>query len=111
MCHWIGDDRDIYDSIEARRHTQAQYRTPEWRGRRAAPDHFGPLVLEAATWVAPYPKRFRPPMHISKYNSETNLDHWLEDYHIIMKARVSDDDFAIQYHPLLVSSSTRAWLE
>jgi hypothetical protein len=28
-----------------------------------------------------------------------------------MKARGSDDDFTIQYLPLLLSSSTRAWLE
>jgi hypothetical protein len=34
-------------------------------------------------------------MHISKYDGETNLDHWLEDYRLAMKARGSDDDFAI----------------
>ena len=50
-------------------------------------------------------------MHISKYSGETNLDHWLEDYHLTKKARGSDDDFAIQYLPLLQFSSTRAWLE
>jgi hypothetical protein len=34
-------------------------------------------------------------MHISKYDGETNSDHWLEDYRLAMKARGSDDDFAI----------------
>jgi hypothetical protein len=50
-------------------------------------------------------------MHISKYDDETNPDHWLEDYCLAMKAGGSDDNFAIQYLPLLPSSSTRAWLE
>ena len=50
-------------------------------------------------------------MHISKYDDKTNLDHWLEDYRLTMKAEGSDDDFAVQYLPLLLSSSTRAWLE
>ena len=62
-------------------------------------------------WVAPYPRHFWPPTHISKYDDETNLDHGLEDYSLAMKAMRSDDDFAIQYLPLLLSSSTRAWLE
>jgi hypothetical protein len=47
-------------------------------------------------------------MHISKYNGETNLGHWLGDYHLAMKAGGSDDDFIIQYLPLHLSSSTRA---
>ena len=35
-------------------------------------------------------------MHISKYDSKTNPDHWLEDYHLTMEAKASDDDFAIE---------------
>jgi hypothetical protein len=50
-------------------------------------------------------------MHNSMYDSETNPDHWLEDYRLAMKAGGSGDDFAVQYLPLLLSSSTRAWLE
>jgi hypothetical protein len=46
-------------------------------------------------------------MHISKYDGETNLDHLL-DYHLAMKVRRSNDDFTIQYLPLLLSSSIRA---
>jgi hypothetical protein len=44
---------------------------------------------------APYPWRFRPPTQISKYDGETNTDHWLEDYCLAMKAKGSDDDFTI----------------
>jgi hypothetical protein len=50
-------------------------------------------------------------MHISKYDGETNPDHWLEDYCLTMRAGGWDDDFAVQYLPLLLSSSMRAWLE
>ena len=50
-------------------------------------------------------------MHISNYDSDTNLDHWLEDYHLAMKAGGSDNDFTIQYLLLLLLNSTRAWLE
>jgi len=68
-------------------------------------------VFGAAIQVAPYPRRFRPPTHISKYDGETNLNYWLEDYCLTMRAEGSNDDFAVQYLPLLLSSSTRAWLE
>jgi hypothetical protein len=34
-------------------------------------------------------------MHISKYDGEINLDHWLEDYHLAMKAEGSNDDFIV----------------
>ena len=61
----------------------------------ATSDHFGPLVFRAAIRVDPYPRHFRPMMHISKYDSETNLDHWLEDYHLAMKARGTNDDFIV----------------
>jgi hypothetical protein len=54
-----------------------------------------PLAFEAVIWVPPYPWHFWPPMHISKYDGKTNLDHWLGDYCLTMNARVSDDDFAV----------------
>jgi hypothetical protein len=44
---------------------------------------------------APYPWRFRPLTQISKYDGETNTNHWLEDYCLAMKAKGSDDDFTI----------------
>jgi hypothetical protein len=84
--HRIGDVRDVRDIIEARCHTQAQSHTAKQRGGGATLDHFAPLAFGAAIRVAPYPRRFRPSMHISKYDGETNLDHWLEDYRLAMKA-------------------------
>jgi hypothetical protein len=50
-------------------------------------------------------------MHISKYDGRIYPDHWLEDYCLAMRTRGSEDNFAVQYLLLLLSSSTRAWLE
>jgi hypothetical protein len=86
MHHRIGDNRDVCDTIEAKCHAQARSRTPERRGGSPAPDHFGPLAFRATIRAAPYPRRFWPSMHISKYDGETNPDHWLEDYRLTMKA-------------------------
>jgi hypothetical protein len=47
-------------------------------------------------------------MHISTYDSETNPDHWLEEYCLTMRGGGSDDDVTMQYLPLLQLSSTRA---
>jgi hypothetical protein len=108
MCHQISDDRN---TIKPRHHTQAWSRTPERWGRGPVLNHFSPLAFRAAIRVSLYPRRFRPPTHITKYDGETNLDHWLEDYYLTMKAEGSGDDFTIQYLPLLLLSSTKAWLE
>jgi hypothetical protein len=61
--------------------------------------------------VVPYPKCFRTLTHISKYDGETNLDHWLEDYHLAMRAGGSNYDFTMQSLPLLLLSSMRTWLK
>jgi hypothetical protein len=45
--------------------------------------------------VTSYPKRFHSPTHITKYDGETNPDHWLEDYRLAMRPGGSDDDFAV----------------
>jgi hypothetical protein len=63
------------DTIEARRHARAWSHTPKRGNRGTVQNHFGPMVFGAEIRAAPYPKRFWPPMHISKYNGETNPDH------------------------------------
>ena len=56
-------------------------------GARAPPRIILALAFKAAILVPPYPRHFWPPTHISKYDGETNLDHWLKDYHHAMRAR------------------------
>jgi hypothetical protein len=36
-----------------------------------------------------------PPTHISKYDDETNLNHWLKEYRLTMRAEGSDDSFIV----------------
>jgi len=43
--------------------------------------------------------------------SLTNPNHWLKDYRLIMGAGGANNDFVVQYLPLFLSSSARAWLE
>ena len=38
--------------------------------------------------------------HIIEYNGETNPDHWLEDYRLMMRVGGLGDDFMVQYLPL-----------
>ena len=92
MWHWIGDDRDVHDTIVAGHHAQALSRIPErWDG---APSH---ISSSPGVWGSdpsgPLPWRFWPSMHLSKYDGETNLDYWFEDYCLAMKAGWLDDDF------------------
>jgi hypothetical protein len=52
-------------------------------------------MFRARIQVASYPRHFRPPTHITKYEGETNPEHWLEDYCLAMRARGSDNDFVV----------------
>jgi hypothetical protein len=59
----------------------------------------------------PFLARFYAPSNIVKY-SDTNPVLWLEDFHLACRAGGADDDlFIIQYLPLYLMESTRAWLE
>ena len=55
---------------------------------------------------------FRVPPNITKFSGHTNPDVWLEDFHLACRAGGADDDlFTIQYLPLYLAESARAWLE
>ena len=43
--------------------------------------------------------------------SLANPNHRLKDYRLIMGAGGANNDFVVQYLPLFLSSSARAWLE
>ena len=59
-----------------------------------------------------FPMRFRAPPNIVKYSGDTNPAVWLEDFHLACRASGPDDDlFIIQYLPLYLAESARAWLE
>jgi hypothetical protein len=52
------------------------------------------------------------PLNIIKYSRDTNLAMWLENFHLTYRAGGADDDpFIIQYLPLYLTESARAWLK
>jgi hypothetical protein len=60
----------------------------------------------------PFPSWFRAPPNIIKYSGDTNPAVWLEDFRLTCRAgRANDDVFIIQYLPLYLMESARAWLE
>ena len=55
---------------------------------------------------------FRVSLNIVKYSGDTNPIVWLEDFCLACRAGRADNDlFIIQYLPLYLMESTRAWLE
>jgi hypothetical protein len=59
-----------------------------------------------------FPKCFRAPNNVIKYDHKTNLNIWLEDYHLLCKAdRVDDDLFVIQFLPIYLADTTKDWLD
>jgi hypothetical protein len=52
------------------------------------------------------------PGNIIKYNDKTNPSVWLEDYCLVCRAgEVNDDPFIIQFLPIYLVDSARAWLD
>ena len=60
----------------------------------------------------PFLVRFRMPSNIIKYSGDSNPAVWLEDFRLTYQVGGVDDDlFIIQYLPLYLAKSARAWLE
>jgi hypothetical protein len=58
-----------------------------------------------------FPKCFRTPSNVIKYDGKTNPSIWLEDYrHACRVGGVDNDLFIIQFLPIYLSDSARAWL-
>jgi hypothetical protein len=61
------------------------------------------------TW---FPKHFQAPNNIIKYDEKTNPSVWLEDYRLAYKVGGADDElFIIQFLPIYLADSARAWLD
>jgi hypothetical protein len=58
-----------------------------------------------------FPKRFRVPNNIIKYDGKTNPGVWLEDYCLAcMVGGVNDDLFIIQFLPIYLANMATVWL-
>jgi hypothetical protein len=52
------------------------------------------------------------PSNIAKYNGKINPSVWLEDYRLTCRAGWANDDlFIIQFLPMYLAESARAWLD
>jgi hypothetical protein len=57
-------------------------------------------------------KCFWAPNNVIKYNGKTNPSVWLEDYCLACRVGRADDDlFNIQFLPMYLADSDRAWLD
>jgi hypothetical protein len=55
---------------------------------------------------------FQAPSNITKYDGKINPSVWLEDYRLACIAGGANDDlFIIQFLPIYLAESTRAWLD
>jgi hypothetical protein len=62
--------------------------------------------------TASFPRRFRQPTSIVKYNGETDRRVWLKDYRLAHQlGGATTDEVIIRNLPLHLADSARTWLE
>jgi hypothetical protein len=80
--------------------------------RSLSPEGPGPKVFGGNVWYACFPKCFRVVNNVVKYNGKTNPSVWLEDYRLTCReGGVEDGLFIIQFLPVYLANTTRAWLD
>jgi hypothetical protein len=79
----------------------------KWRS--LSPEGSGPKAFRSSVRDTCFPKRFRVPNNIVKYDGKTNPSIWLEDYHLACRAGRADSDlFIIQLLPIYLVDTSRA---
>jgi hypothetical protein len=57
--------------------------------------------------VEKFPKNFKAPRDVAKYDSKLNPALWLEDYQIAMSIQGASDMIMARYMPLMMKDATR----
>lgn len=101
---------------EARSEHRARYPRRDGRddgeGRSLSPGGDGPKAFGRNVRDAPFPRPFRAPSNVVRYDGKTNPSVWLEDYRLACRAGGADDDlFIVQFLPIYLADSARAWLD
>lgn len=116
--HTINTRRRSYDDDDAAASANRAYRPrPGGRydseeDRSVSPDPPGPRVLGKAFRNARVPDRFKHPTNIARYDGDTNLGLWLDDYRLACHSHgARDDDFIIRNLPLYLADTARTWFE
>jgi hypothetical protein len=69
-------------------------------------------VFESNVRDVGFPRCFRAPNNIIKYDGKTNPSVCLEDYRLTCRAGGVDIDlFIIQFLPIYLADTSRAWLD
>jgi hypothetical protein len=80
--------------------------------RSPMPEPPGTRVFSREIRTASFPKRFRQPTSIVKYNGETDPRVWLNDYRLACQlGGATTDEVIIRNLPLHLADSARTWLE
>jgi hypothetical protein len=104
-----GDERA---RTEPRSHNLRRGRCNDQERRSLSPEGLGPKAFRSNMHDACFPKCFRVPSNITKYDSKTNPSVWLEDYRLACRAGgVDNEHFIIQFLPCYLADTSRAWLD
>jgi hypothetical protein len=77
-----------------------------------SPEGLGPKAFGSNTHGACFPKRFRVPNNVIKYDGKTNPIICIEDYCLACRAGEVDDDlFTIDFLPIYLADTSRASLD
>jgi hypothetical protein len=106
------DHDDLCNVIDDRKRLRARSPTPPWcsPARDVTPsgrDGFHDLAtpLRQVVW----PEKFKA-VYIDKYDGSSNLDEFIQVYHMIIEAVGGDDRVKANYLPMTLSGATRSWL-
>jgi hypothetical protein len=108
-CHEALARRHIHQGDEGTK-SEHHARNPHCHGYEG-PKGSGAKAVRSNVHDACFPKHFRAPNNIIKYDGKTNPCIWLGDYCLTCWAGgVDDDRFIIQFLPIYLANTARAWL-
>jgi hypothetical protein len=81
-------------------------------GCSLSPEGSSPKVFGSTVHNAHFPRHFRVPSNVTKYDGKINPSVWLEDYCLTCRAGGATDDlYIIQFLPIYLAESAMAWLD
>jgi hypothetical protein len=116
-----GDARNVINAprvgnaearVAAGYHPRRGGRYDSGEDRSPTPEPPGTRVFSWEIRTATFPRRFRQPTTIVKYNGETDPRVWLNDYRLACQlGKATSDEVIIRNLPLHLADSARTWLE
>jgi hypothetical protein len=108
----IDGNHDYHSRRDDDRGRRRSHDSDDDRERSWSPSQRGPRAFGRSIRDEKFPSRFRALTNVPRYDEDTNLSVWLEDYRLACHAGgVTDDLFVINNFPLYLGDSARTWLE